>query len=186
VLVDCDLRKPRVHRVFGHGDNSVGVTTALLDGDVAASILPTKVPNLSVICSGPIPPNPAELLHSERFRAFLEDLQGRFDRVILDSPPIVPVTDGAVISTVVDGTILVIRAFKTSADVARHALRVLADVGANMAGTVLNAVNLGRGEYRYSHYYQYYRREGYRDPEKSSEASPRHREASDVDEHPQA
>jgi capsular exopolysaccharide synthesis family protein len=159
VIVDCDLRKPRLHRIFGK-DSKVGVTTALLSEDIDDAILPTEVPNLSVIPAGPIPPNPAEILHSERFKAFLAQIQGRFDRVIIDSPPIVPVTDGVVLSTLVDGTILVVRAFKTTKDLARHALRSLLDVGANMAGTVLNAVNLNRGEYRYSEYY-YYRRDGY-------------------------
>jgi capsular exopolysaccharide synthesis family protein len=159
VIVDCDLRKPRLHRIFGK-DSKVGVTTALLDDELDHAILPTEVPNLSVIPAGPIPPNPAEILHSERFKAFLEQVQGRFDRVILDSPPIVPVTDGVVLSTLVDGTLLVVRAFKTSKDLARHALRALLDVGANIAGCVLNAVNLDKGEYKYSQYY-YYRRDGY-------------------------
>lgn len=159
VIVDCDLRKPRLHRIFGK-DAKVGVTTALLDDNLDHCILATEVPNLSVIPAGPIPPNPAEILHSERFKAFLEQMQGRFDRIIIDSPPIVPVTDGVVLSTLVDGTILVIRAFKTTKDLARHALRALLDVGANVAGTVLNAVNLNKGDYKYSQYY-YYRRDGY-------------------------
>jgi capsular exopolysaccharide synthesis family protein len=159
VIMDCDLRKPRLHRIFGK-DSKVGVTTALLDPDIDHCILETEVPNLWVVPAGPIPPNPAEILHSERFKAFLEQMQGRFDRVILDSPPIVPVTDGVVLSTLVDGTILVVRAFKTTKDLARHALRALLDVGANVAGTVLNAVNLNKGEYKYSQYY-YYRRDGY-------------------------
>ena len=181
VLVDCDLRKPRIHRVFGKGAN-VGLTTALLGKDakdgkaaplaesIEEAICQTEVPNLSVIPAGPIPPNPAELLHSARFSQLLEAIQGRFDRVILDSPPVVPVTDGVVLSTKVDGTILVVRAFKTTKDLARHALRLLLDVGANVAGSVLNAVNLSRSEYKYSHYY-YYRREGYyRDDEESAPA----------------
>ncbi len=159
VLIDCDLRKPRIHRIFGK-DAKVGVTTALLAESVDGAILATGVPNLSVIPAGPIPPNPAELLHSDRFKQMLEQVQARFDRVILDSPPVVPVTDGVVLSTLVDGTILVVRAFKTTKDLARHALRALLDVGANVAGTVLNAVNLNKGEYKYSHYY-YYRRDGY-------------------------
>lgn len=159
IIIDCDLRKPRLHRIFGK-DAKVGVTTALLDESIDGAILSTEVPNLSVIPAGPIPPNPAEILHSERFKAFLEQVQGRFDRVILDSPPIVPVTDGVVLSTLVDGTILVVRAFKTTKDLARHALRALLDVGANIAGTVLNAVNLNKGEYKYSQYY-YYRQDGY-------------------------
>jgi polysaccharide biosynthesis transport protein len=123
-------------------------------------VLPTEVPNLSVMPAGPLPPNPAELIHSDRFKAFLAVARSRFDRVVVDSPPVVPVTDGAVLSTLVDGTVLVVRAFKTSKDLARHALRALQDVGSNVAGTVLNAVDLSRTDYKYSHYY-YYRREGY-------------------------
>jgi polysaccharide biosynthesis transport protein len=159
IIIDCDLRKPRLHRIFGK-DSKIGVTTALLEESIDNAILDTEVPNLSVIPAGPIPPNPAEILHSERFKTFLTQVQDRFDRVILDSPPIVPVTDGVVLSTLVDGTILVVRAFKTTKDLARHALRALLDVGANIAGTVLNAVNLNKGEYKYSQYY-YYRQDGY-------------------------
>jgi capsular exopolysaccharide synthesis family protein len=159
VLLDCDLRKPRVHRIFGK-DSKVGVTTALLDEDVTDAIIETEVPNLSIIPAGPIPPNPAELFHSERFKTFLQQVQARFDKVIIDSSPVVPVTDAVILSTLVDGTLLVVRAFKTTKDLARHALRALHDVGANVTGTVLNAVNLNRGEYKYSQYY-YYRRDGY-------------------------
>jgi Mrp family chromosome partitioning ATPase len=90
--------------------------------------------------------------------------------VILDSPPVVPVTDAAILSTITDATILVVRAFKTSRDLARHAVRALLDVGANLAGTVLNAVNLNKGEYKYSQYY-YYRRDGYYQQDGESRAS---------------
>ena len=163
VLIDCDLRRPRLHRIF-RAKPELGLTTALLEEDGLSSILdtvqPTQVPNLSIIPAGPIPPNPAELFHSERFRRLLEELQTKFDRVIIDSPPVVAVTDAAVLSTLVDGTILVVRAFKTPKDLARHALRALADVGANTAGTVLNSVNLNKTEYKNTHYY-YYRKEGY-------------------------
>jgi len=157
-LVDCDLRRPRVHRVFGKG-SVTGVTTALINEDLSDAIIETEVPNLSVIAAGPIPPNPAELFHSDRFRALLERIKGRFDRVIIDSPPVVPVTDAVVLSTLTDGVILVVRAFKTHKDVARHAVRALADVSAPIAGTVLNSVDLNRSEYKYSHYY--YRKDGY-------------------------
>jgi capsular exopolysaccharide synthesis family protein len=175
-LVDCDLRRPRVDRIF-RAKAEFGLTTALLDDDVATSILPaiqeTPVPNLSVIPAGPIPPNPAELFHSDRFRRLLEVLESKFDRVIIDSPPVVAVTDAAVLSTLVDGTILVVRAFKTPKDLARHAIRALADVGANTAGTVLNSVNLNTGEYKYTHYY-YYRKEGYyaEDPGPARQSNP--------------
>ena len=180
VLIDCDLRKPRVHRIFRKG-SSVGVTTALLEEDITNAILPTDVPNLSIIPAGPIPPNPAELFHSERFRKFLEQVQGQFDRVIIDSPPVVAVTDAVVLSTLVDGTMLVVRAFKTPKDLARHALRALLDVGAVTAGAVLNSVNLDKSEYKYSHYY--YQRDGYYAEEapppsaKQSSPPPAHDEA---------
>jgi Mrp family chromosome partitioning ATPase len=99
-------------------------------------------------------------LHSESFKKFLAQVGEKFDRVIIDSPPVVPVTDAAILSTLVDATVLVVRAFKTSQELARHALRALNDIGARKAGAVLNAVNLSRHEYKYSHYY-YYRKDGY-------------------------
>lgn len=159
VLVDCDLRRPRVHRVF-RKSSELGVTTAVIDHSIDAVVLETEVPNLFVIPAGPTPPNPSELLHSESFKKFLAGVVERFDRVIIDSPPVVPVTDAAILSQLVDATVLVVRAFKTSHELARHALRALNDIGARKAGAVLNAVNLSRHEYKYSHYY-YYRKDGY-------------------------
>ncbi len=158
VLVDCDLRRPRVHRVFGK-KSTVGVTSAVVEGAPIESVaLKTEVPNLWVIPAGPLPPNPAELIHSERFKAFSQCLAVDFDRVIVDSPPVVTVTDAAVLSTLVDGVVLVVRAFATGKDIARHGLRAIRDVGGKTVGVVLNAVNLDRDEYKY-HYY-YYRRDG--------------------------
>lgn len=160
VIVDCDLRKPRLHRVFRKGTDT-GVTTALLDGELPdEESMRTEVPNLSVLPAGPIPPNPAELFHSERFKALLAKLTARFDRVIIDSPPVVAVTDAAILSTLMDGTVLVARAFKTQRDLARHGVRSLTDVGGHAAGVVLNAVDLEREEYRYYHYYSY-KKDGY-------------------------
>ncbi|KYF50597.1 protein tyrosine kinase [Sorangium cellulosum] len=154
VLVDCDLRKPRLHAIFDKGPE-VGVTSALLDDSVVddESALKTEVDNLYVIPAGPIPPNPAELLHSDRFKALLRKLQGRFDRVIIDSPPIGAVTDGAVLSTLVDGTVLVVRASSTTHDFARHAIRSVFDVGGTTVGVVLNAADLNRREYGAYRYY---------------------------------
>jgi capsular exopolysaccharide synthesis family protein len=117
------------------------------------------VPNLSVYVAGAHPPNPAELLQSERFKAVLKRLMGKFDYVILDSPPVLAVTDAAVLSTLVDGVVMVTRAFQTRKELAQHAVRRLTDIGAHVAGVVLNAVNLTKDEYKYS--YQYYRRGGY-------------------------
>ena len=161
VLVDCDLRRPRIHRIFPEckTENRPGLTSALLDESITDCAVATEVPNLWVVAAGPIPPNPSELLHSERFKAFLNKLKSQYDLVVLDSPPLVAVTDATILSTIVDGTLLVVRAAKTSKDLARHASRILADVGAHMAGVVLNAVNLERSEYKYS--YLYYRRGNY-------------------------
>lgn len=159
VLVDCDLRRPRLHRIFNR-DPQLGVTSALLDPAVLnKQALATEIPNLSVLPAGPIPPNPSEILHSDKFRELLDELRRNYDRVIIDSPPVVAVTDAAILSTIVDGTMLVVRAFKTHFDVARQGVRALSDVGAKLAGTVLNSVDLDRHEYKYYHYY--YHKEGY-------------------------
>jgi polysaccharide biosynthesis transport protein len=173
VIVDTDLRRPRLHRIFRTGgkDLGPGLTSALLDPSLGDVGVQTEIPNLSVLPAGPIPPNPSELLHSERFKAYLQLLSQHYDQVILDSPPLVAVTDAAILSTIADGTMMVVRAHKTSKDLVRHASRILSDVGARMAGVVLNAVNLARDEYRYS--YQYYRKNSYyaeTPPAASSEA----------------
>jgi succinoglycan biosynthesis transport protein ExoP len=169
-IVDCDLRRPRLHRIFGRvGD--AGVTSVLIGdasiGDVAKPATTGRngqsIPNLWCIPAGSPPPNPADLLQSERFKKFLLELREHFDRVVIDSPPLAAVTDSAVISTLADTTLFVIRAFKTSHHLARQGLRALRDVDARVAGAVLNAVDLTRTTYSY--YYQqyyYYRSEGYR------------------------
>jgi capsular exopolysaccharide synthesis family protein len=158
-IVDCDLRRPRLHRIFGRAGDS-GVTNVLVgEAKVEDVARETIVKNLFCIPSGPIPPNPADMLHSDRFRAFLADLGSRFDRIVLDSPPLVAVTDSAIISTLVDGTVLVLRAFSTTTSLARQGQRVLVDVDARIAGAVLNAVDLTKQEYSYQYYY--YKRDGY-------------------------
>ncbi|WP_437575758.1 GumC family protein [Sorangium sp. So ce887] len=173
VLIDCDLRKPRLHHIFGKG-MEIGVTSALLDDSVVddESALRTEVENLYVIPAGPIPPNPAELLHSDRFKALLRKLQGRFDRVLIDSPPLLAVTDGTVLSTLVDGTVLVVRASVTTRDFARHGIRALYDVGGKTVGVVLNAVNLNRQEYGAYHYYGYKSDDPYQTPAEPAPSDP--------------
>lgn len=158
VLVDCDLRRPRLHHIFQKGGGA-GLTTALVESDHEEHIEETEVPNLSVCVAGPHPPNPAELLQSESFKSVLKRLTEKFDYVILDSPPVLAVTDAAVLSTLVDGVVMVTRAFQTRKELAQHAVRRLTGIGAHVAGVVLNAVNLTKDEYKYS--YQYYRRGGY-------------------------
>lgn len=162
LLVDCDLRRPRVHKIFRR-TNDVGVTTALLDRSVLDfESLRTDIPNLSVLPAGVHAPNPAEIFHSEVFAKFLDELAERYDRLVIDSPPIAPVTDATILSKSVDGTLVVVRAGKTSRDLAQGALRALRDVGGNILGVVLNDVDLSRRGYGgYYTRYHYYRSEAY-------------------------
>ncbi len=169
-IVDCDLRRPRLHRIFDRAGDA-GLTSALVgEATIDEVAKPTIVPNLWSIPAGPLPPNPADLLQSDRFRKFIQELGDRFDRVIIDSPPLVAVTDSAIISTLVDGTVFVVRAFQTGRHVSAQGLRVLRDVEAPIIGAVLNAVNLRRHEYNYYHYY-YYKKEGYAPLGDSDEAA---------------
>lgn len=167
LLLDCDLRRPRLHRVFER-DNDVGLTSALLDASaLPRAINETEVPNLMVMTSGPLPPNPAELIHSDAFTRTLDSLRSQFDKIVIDTPPVMPVTDAVVLSTQVDATVLVVRTFKTSKDVVRRAARAMADVGGHLVGVVLNAIDVSRNHYGYADYY-YYRRDGYYDQESAS------------------
>jgi len=165
-MVDCDLRRPRLHRIFDRvGD--AGITNVLLgEARLEEVAKPTVVENLWSIPAGPMPPNPADALHSERFRKIMQELGERFDRVVIDSPPLVAVTDATILSKICDGTIFVVRAFKTSKFLCRQALRSLRDVDAPLLGAVLNAVDLNKHEYTYNYYhYTYYKRQGYGRPE---------------------
>src|SRR4029077_6223704 len=113
-ILDCDLRRPRIHRIFDRAGDA-GVTNVILgEATVDEVAKSTMVQNLWAVPPGPFPPTPADMLHSERFRKFLDDLSDRFDRVVIDSPPIAAVTDSAVLSTLAEGTVFVVRAFKTS------------------------------------------------------------------------
>lgn len=173
-LVDCDLRRPRIHRIFDRAGDT-GVTNVILgEATVDEVAKESMVQNLWAVPAGPVPPNPADMLHSARFRKFLDDLSERFDRVVIDSPPVAAVTDSAVLSTLAEGTVFVVRASKTSRQLARQGLRIFRDVDARVVGAVLNAVDLSNREYGYYHYY-YYKRDGYRsittrsDEDRSSE-----------------
>jgi capsular exopolysaccharide synthesis family protein len=154
-LVDCDLRRPRVHSIFGRA-NDLGVTVAMLEPErLDEALLQTVVPNLSVLPAGPTPPNPADLMHSDALGRLLETLRQRFDRIVIDSPPACLVTDSVVLSSRVDATVLVVRARATKREAAQRALRSLHDVGGNLAGFVLNAVVPSGESYAYSYYRSY-------------------------------
>lgn len=156
VVVDTDLRKPRLHRAFGVSGQQ-GVTSVMMGGDLSDALVPIdQVKGLDLLPCGPMPPNPSELLHSEPFADLLDQLSERYDRVLLDSPPIGIVTDAAILSKVADGTILVVQANGTPKEVVRRAARRLTDVGAAMLGVVLNDYDLGEGSRGgYEVYYDY-------------------------------
>ena len=155
LIIDCDLRRPSVHKTFNL-DHSRGLST-YLSRNIAIDGLIQKVqiPNLSVLPCGPIPPNPAELISSERMRDLLRDLSERYDHVLIDSPPIINVTDPIVLSTLVDGVILVVHGGKSTRAVAQRARQELGTVGAKIFGVVLNNVDLRHGNDDY-YYYRYY------------------------------
>jgi capsular exopolysaccharide synthesis family protein len=155
VLLDTDLRIPRLHHPF-HLNNRAGLTN-LLVGDVhnvEECMVRTKIDNLRLITSGPIPPNPSELLGSKRMEAVLAKVKRSADLVILDAPPTLAATDAAVLAQGADGVLLVVYAGKTRHDAARHAVESLLQVGSNMIGVVLNAVPTHRGSYYHYGYYQ--------------------------------
>jgi polysaccharide biosynthesis transport protein len=158
LLIDTDMRRPRLHKAF-EVPNDVGVSSLVVgEGRLEDAIKSTLVPGLFVMPCGPIPPNPAELLHTKAFADLLDQLAGKFDRVVLDSPPVAAVADGLVLATLVDGVLLVVKSGKTNREVAKRTLRSLRDVKAPLFGAVLNDVDLARssyGEY-YGYGYRYY------------------------------
>jgi capsular exopolysaccharide synthesis family protein len=156
ILLDCDLHRPRLHRLFGL-PNATGLTSALLDqgSDPLAVLQETSAPGLRVMTSGPLPPNPAELLGSARMREVLAALGAAADIVILDSPPVLAMSDSAILASQVDGVLLVLDAKDTRREMARRALASLQQVKARVVGAVLNRVSQERSGYYYYYYSRY-------------------------------
>jgi capsular exopolysaccharide synthesis family protein len=158
ILVDTDLRRPSLAKLFSL-DAARGFTTVLLNREDRGRALdevlqPTMVPQLRVLTSGPLPPNPAELLASESMIALLRDLEARADLVIFDSPPLGPLTDAVVLSARVSGTLLVVRASSTRRTLVTNSINMVRKVNGTVLGTVLNMVHL-KGISNYSYYYYY-------------------------------
>jgi succinoglycan biosynthesis transport protein ExoP len=152
LIVDADMRRPRLHSIFNlknHRGLSTILSNEMSEADVLGLITQQETNGLWVLTSGPLPPNPAELLGSESMRRLLKTLAARFTQIIIDSPPIGSFTDGVLISTQVDGVLLVVHSGKTSRNVARRARQILHDVGAKIFGVVLNNVNLREHDYYY-------------------------------------
>lgn len=161
LLIDTDLRRPRVHKAMAIENAELGATS-VMSGSVAlqdALVRSEQTPGLCILPCGPIPETPSELLHQAGFRALLSQAADDFDVVLLDSPPLGAVTDAAIIAPQVDGVIVVVNSNRTTRESLRGALRQLRDVSANVAGGVLNNVDIHSN--RYGSYQYYYRRDGY-------------------------
>ena len=157
LIVDCDLRRPRLHAHFGVS-NQRGLSNWLSGDTDLDTLIHTyeKQPNLKLLTSGAVPPNPAELLGSDEMRRLLNLLGERFTHIIVDSPPAISFTDASILSTMVDGVVLVVHGGKSSRAVVRRAKQQLLDVGAHIFGVVLNNVKLETQDYYYAGYYSSY------------------------------
>lgn len=156
ILIDADMRKPRVHAVFGRAQTP-GLSNVLVgNAKPSDSVHSTTVPGLWVLPAGLHPPNPAELLGSKRFRDYLSALRDHFDWIIIDTPPVMAVTDSSVVSHLTTGIVFVVGAEMTSRHAAMRAIEQLGQARAKFVGAVLNRVDLQHNAYYYS---QYYRRE---------------------------
>jgi len=152
-LVDSDLRRPALHRLFGL-ENTYGLTTALVeDVPFEKACRASRIPNLFVLTSGPPAPNPAELVGSKRMKDLLEGAYSTFDLIICDSPPVVSVADGVALAAQCDGVLLVVRSGKIANEVARRAAEQIDAVKGRILGVILNHVDFRRDGY----YYPYYR-----------------------------
>ncbi len=167
LVIDADMRRPRLHSVFGVS-NAEGLSTILSSDMKAEEILKIiqyeNDTKLNLLPSGPIPPNPAELIGSEQMANLLKSMQDHFTHVVVDSPPIASFTDGVLVASMVDGVILVVHSGKSSRQVVRRSRQLLQDINAKVFGVVLNNVNL-RSQDNYYYYQSYYHRDYYRSGE---------------------
>lgn len=157
IIIDVDLRKPRQHKYFGLS-NTLGLTNIIVeDADWRQALHSIEeLPEVNIITSGPIPPNPSELCGSAKMRNFIESLKSEFDYIILDTPPVGVVTDGALMGSYTDGTILVIASGNVEIEAAKRSKTLLNNVNANILGVVLNKIpTTDSGYYKY-YYYSYY------------------------------
>lgn len=161
LLIDADFRKPVVHEIFEIDDQrglSTTLTGQLADG---LAVQASQVPGLDLLPCGPVPPNPSELLNSEAFAALLRKLAAEYDRVVIDSPPVMPVTDARILGALCDVTVLVLRAERSTRKASEQARDGLLSVGARLLGVLVNDVPRGRDRYGYYGGYGYYGQYGH-------------------------
>lgn len=148
IIIDCDLRKPSMHKKFNIS-NLYGLSEVLIEKETLDNAIQEYNPNLCVLTSGKIPPNPAEMINSNSMNNLLQELKDEYDFIIIDSPPLENVTDGQILSAKVDGTILVIKAGESKMDAVKEAKNLLNKVGANIIGIVMNQVRKNKKDYYY-------------------------------------
>lgn len=156
LLMDCDLRRPQIHRKFDL-DNKKGLTNILLkEIPIAEGIQETEVPNLFIIASGPIPPNPSEILASRRMGELITELKKDYEYILLDAPPLGLVTDAAVLNPVTEGYIIVVALGQTDRDGVHYVIETLQNISGNIVGVVANKVRSSRRymDYGYLGYYE--------------------------------
>ena len=155
LLIDCDMRNPTVHKNFNLS-NKVGLSSCISMGTaVADAVQATAIEGLDALTAGVIPPNPSELLGSERMQNILQRAKEEYDYVLIDTPPVLPVTDSLVLGRMVDGLILVIDSGEIKVEMAREVKNQLVHSGANILGVVLNKVRSEHHGYGYGYYYYY-------------------------------
>ena len=153
LIIDCDLRKPMQHKIFGL-PNRQGVSNLFVEEfDLETVVQATPVAGLEVLTSGPIPPNPSELLGSQKMQRLLEKVRGNYDLTLIDVPPVVAVADAAILSSQVDGVILVVKAGNTRIDMIKQGKELLENGNARVIGVVLNGMPISKDDYAY--YYNY-------------------------------
>ncbi len=165
LIIDADMRRPRLHSIFNMGNReglSSLLASELTETEIDNSIKQDERTKLYVMTSGPIPPNPAELIGSDQMASLLRVLQNKFTHIVIDSPPIASFTDGVLIASLVDGVILVVHAGRSSRQVVRRSRQMLQEIGAKIFGVVLNNVNLNNKD-NYYYYQSYYHRSSYND-----------------------
>ncbi|HEY0544553.1 MAG TPA: polysaccharide biosynthesis tyrosine autokinase [Pyrinomonadaceae bacterium] len=164
LVIDADMRRPRLHNIF-QIENRLGLSTILSsessEDEILSMINPYEDGNLFLLTSGPVPPNPAELIGSDQMRRLIETLEKNFTHIVIDSPPIASFTDGVLIAAMVDGVLLVVHAGKSSRGIVRRSRQLLQDVGAKIFGVVLNNANL-RSQDGYYYYQSYYHQAYYK------------------------
>lgn len=156
LLIDADMRKPNIHKVFKK-TNAKGLSDAVLSDQAPDQfVINSQESGLDLMLSGPIPPNPSEILGSKRMRAMIEKLKEHYDLILIDAPPVGIVTDAQILASFVDGTVMVLRVGHGDHKQASYAVELLKNVNANLLGVVLNRLPVGEGSYSRYKYAAYY------------------------------